>query len=100
MADSTPKGYWLVHLTVHDAGEFMAYMRASRAIFKEWNATYVVQAGQAETREGAACDKHVVVMFESYEAARACYESAEYQDAIKLRDDCANFNLVIAEGVS
>jgi len=95
-----PKGYWMVHLTVHDGGAFMAYLRAVRGIFKEWNATYLVQAGQAEAREGAAHDKHAVVMFDSYDAALNCYDSPEYQDAIKLREGCATLTVVIVEGVS
>jgi len=101
MAAETPKGFWLVHLSVHDAGAFLAYLRAVRGIFKNWGATYLVQAGAAETREGdPVSDKHVVVMFESYETARACYDSAEYQNAITLRDGCATLNLTICEGVS
>lgn len=95
-----PKGYWLVHLKINEAGAFMAYLRAVRGIFKSWGATYLVQAGAAESREGEAIsDKHVVVMFDSYARARGCYDSPEYQDAIKLREDCATLHLTIVEGV-
>ena len=98
--NETPKGYWLVHLTIHDAGAFMAYLRAVRGIFKTWGATYLVQVGDAETREGEAIsDKHVVVEFESYAKAQDCYNSPEYQEAIKLRKGCATLNLTIAAGV-
>ena len=96
----TPKGYWLVHLTIHDAGLFMSYLRAVRAVFKTWGAIYLVQAGDAVTREGnTISDKHVVVQFESYAKARDCYESPEYQAAIKLREGCATLHLTIVEGV-
>jgi uncharacterized protein (DUF1330 family) len=100
MTATPAKGYWMVHLTLHDGRAFMAYLRAARKIFKEWNATYLVQAGQAVTREGEAREKHVVVMFESYDVAMACYESPAYQDAIKLREGCADMTVVIAEGAS
>ncbi len=95
-----PKGYWLVHLTIHDAGAFMAYLRTVRGIFKDWDATYLVQAGAREQHEGSSVgEKNVVVQFESYERARACYTSPEYQAAIKLREGCATLNLSIVEGV-
>lgn len=101
-ADATgPKGYWLVHLTIHDAGAFMAYLRAVRAIFRDWDATYLVQAGASAQREGESIgEKYVVVQFASYEKAQACYDSPAYQDAIALRSGCATLNLSIVEGVA
>ncbi|MEO0618855.1 MAG: DUF1330 domain-containing protein [Pseudomonadota bacterium] len=100
-ASTTPPGYWLVHVSVHDPAAFFGYMRAVRPIFVRYEATYLVRAGAAEQREGeSAGETTVVVRFPSYAAARACYDSDAYRAAIALRKDCATFNLSIVEGVA
>jgi uncharacterized protein (DUF1330 family) len=40
----------------------------------------------------------VVIEFDSYEAAKACYDSPEYQAAAKIRDANGVADLVIIEG--
>jgi uncharacterized protein (DUF1330 family) len=40
----------------------------------------------------------VVLEFDSYDAAKACYESPEYQAAIKLREGASIADLVVIEG--
>jgi len=40
-----------------------------------------------------------VVEFENLEAAKAFYESPEYQAAIKLREGAATFNMIAVEGI-
>jgi uncharacterized protein (DUF1330 family) len=42
--------------------------------------------------------RHVVIEFESYEAARACYDSPEYQAAIRIREEASTGDIVIIEG--
>ena len=37
--------------------------------------------------------------FPSYAAAKACFHSAAYQDAIALRSGAAEFDIVLVEGV-
>jgi len=49
--------------------------------------------------EGQAHGRSFIVEFPSYQAAKDCYASAEYQAAIELRKDAARFDLVIAEGL-
>ncbi|MEL7543573.1 MAG: DUF1330 domain-containing protein [Pseudomonadota bacterium] len=99
--DTTPPGYWLVHVTVTDAAAFFAYMRAVRPIFARHEATYLARGGAVEQREGDSVgETTVVVRFPSYAAARACYDSDDYGAAIALREGCATFNLSIVEGIS
>ena len=40
----------------------------------------------------------VVIEFESYAVAKACYESPEYQAAIKIRSAASTGDLVVIEG--
>ena len=42
--------------------------------------------------------RHVVIEFDSYEAAKACYDSPEYRAALKIREQASTGDLVIIEG--
>jgi uncharacterized protein (DUF1330 family) len=53
----------------------------------------MVKAGTAMTGK-----RHVVLEFESYAKALECYNSAEYQAAVKLRDKYSVAEVVVIEG--
>ena len=92
------KGYWIVHVTVTDPDNYPKYMEAAGKAIADGGGTYIVRGGESETREGELKARHVVIEFESYDKARACYESPAYQSAQKLRAAYAQSDLVIVEG--
>lgn len=53
----------------------------------------------AEVVEGSVPRRPYFVEFPSYAAARACFHSASYQDAIALRAGAAEFDIVVVEGM-
>jgi uncharacterized protein (DUF1330 family) len=57
-----------------------------------------VRGGTAETHAGTAKARNVVIEFPSYQAARDCYHSPEYQKAMAARGDGADIDLVIVDG--
>jgi uncharacterized protein (DUF1330 family) len=52
----------------------------------------------AEVVEGSVPRRPFFVEFPSYAAAKACFASAAYQDAIALRAGAAVFDIVVVEG--
>ncbi|MDJ0948964.1 MAG: DUF1330 domain-containing protein [Alphaproteobacteria bacterium] len=92
------KGYWIVHITVTDAENYPKYLAADAIAFEKYQARFLVRGGQFESPEGPARDRHVVIEFDSYAQALACYHSPEYQAAAKLRQAYAESELVIVEG--
>jgi uncharacterized protein (DUF1330 family) len=92
------KGYWIVRVDVSDPEAYKAYIAANATAFAKYHATFLVRGGQHETREGAARARNVVIEFPSYEQARACYDSPEYQHAMSLRRDASTADLIIIEG--
>jgi len=93
-----PKGYWVAHVDVRDAGAYEAYKAANAAPFAEFGARFLVRGGDQEVREGAARARTVVIEFPSYADAIACYESPAYQAAKALRDPVSEGDLAIVEG--
>lgn len=94
------KGYWIVHVTVNDPDNYPKYIAADAAVFEKFEARFLVRGGRYEAVEGPARERHVVIEFGSYEQARACYHSPEYQEAAKLRQAYADSEVLIIEGRS
>ena len=93
-----PKGYWVVRVDVTDPDAYKQYVAANAKAFAKYGAKFLVRGGQAESREGSARARNVVIEFKDVATAKACYDSPEYRDAMKLRDKASNADLVIVEG--
>jgi len=94
-----PKGYWIVHVDVTDADNYPKYLAQDALAFEKYDAKFHVRGGKCEGPEGPIRSRHVVIEFESYERAMECYNSPEYQAAVKLRQAYSDSEIVIAEGV-
>lgn len=92
------KGYWVAHVDVDDMDVYRNYIAANAAPFAEYGARFVVRGGDQVVREGSARKRTVVIEFDSYETAVACYESVAYQDAKAIRDPVSTGDLVIVQG--
>lgn len=92
------KGYWIAHIDVHDAAGYEEYRKRNGIAFAKYGARFLVRNGKAEQTEGSLKSRHVVIEFDSYEQALACYHSPEYNEATSYRLPAANGDLVIIEG--
>ena len=94
------KGYWIAHVKVNDPEGYKEYVAANAVAFAIYKPKFLVRGGENKVVAGTAMEgkRHVVLEFESYAAAKACYESPEYQAAAKLRDIHAAADVVIIEG--
>ena len=93
-----PKGYWIARMDVADLDQYRKYVAANALPFQKYGARFLVRAGTFEAMEGTSRSRNVVIEFPSYQAALACYRSAEYQDAVKLRLPAADGDLIVIEG--
>jgi len=93
------KGYWIAHVKVANPDRYKDYVAANALAFRKYNAKFIVRGGKFERRAGAEIgERHVVIEFESYEVARACYDSPEYKAAAAIRDEASEANVIIIEG--
>ena len=95
-----PKGYWIASITTKDPERYKDYISAASAVFEKYGAKPLVRGGGFEAPEGEARERNVVLEFDSLEQAKACYNSSEYQDAAKIRQEASDGALIIIEGVS
>jgi uncharacterized protein (DUF1330 family) len=93
------KGYWIGHVDVTHPERYKDYIAANRAPLERHGARFLVRNGACEVPEGGlAGRRHVVIEFDSYAVAKACYESPEYQVALQIRKVASTGDLVIVEG--
>jgi uncharacterized protein (DUF1330 family) len=93
-----PKAYWIGRIDVNDPDAYKQYVAANAKAFGKYGAKFLVRGGKAETREGSSRARNVVIEFKDYETAKACYDSPEYRDAMKLREGASVGDLIIVEG--
>lgn len=92
------KGYWIGHVDVDDAEAYKKYVEANAEPFAKFGARFLVRGGEATVVEGSCRSRNVVIEFDSYEVALACYRSDEYMHAKSLRDGASIADLVVVEG--
>ena len=93
-----PKGYWIAHVDVDDMDVYKNYIAAIQGSFAKFGARYLVRGSPPSHTEGTNRPRTVVIEFPSLEAARACYESAGYQEAKQHRLKSASADLLVIEG--
>lgn len=93
------KGYWIAHVDVRDAEGYKGYVATAKPAFERYGAKFLARGGPYEAMEGKGRGRNVVIEFDSVEAARACYNSPEYQAAKAIRQKYAEAEMVIVEGV-
>jgi uncharacterized protein (DUF1330 family) len=92
-------GYWIVRgAEIRDAEALQEYGKLWPEIAARFGAEVIAGKGRIETREGPEYARQLIVRFESYEQALACYESPEYQVAMKLALQASERELSIVEG--
>ena len=95
---TTKKGYWMAMVDITDPDNYPKYIAANKAAFDKYGAHFLVRGGQCEVHEGPAASRLVVIEFESYQQALDCYNSPEYQAALKLRQAYSTAHFAIVEG--
>jgi uncharacterized protein (DUF1330 family) len=92
------KGYWIARMTVNNSAEYPKYVEAASPAFKQYGAKFIIRGGRAEAVEGPGRERNVVIEFPSFEDALACYNSPDYQAAAKIRQACAEGEIIVVEG--
>jgi uncharacterized protein (DUF1330 family) len=92
------KGYWIAHVDVSDPVLYQDYIAANAVAFRTFGGRFLVRGGPSETVEGQFRSRTVIVEFNDYATALACYRSAEYAGAMATRKAASTGDLKIVEG--
>jgi uncharacterized protein (DUF1330 family) len=95
-----PTSYIVNQVVVHDAARYAEYAAMGRDAVALHGGRILAAGGTVETLEGEPIPPRVVLIeFPSAEAARAYYESPEYQAARRHRGDAATVRFALVEGL-
>src|ERR1700736_4988589 len=90
--------YMIFNYAITNPEGYQQYPAAAMPTLGAYGAEVLVADYKAEAAEGAPGHVTVVLRFESKEAARAWYESGEYQAAKQIRTDNTEGVAVICDG--
>jgi uncharacterized protein (DUF1330 family) len=91
--------YWIARSTVSDADAYAKYAPRARDAIKAHGGKFLVRGGALKVLEGSDRPRAVLVEFPSLAAAEACYNSAEYQEALTYAKGAAERDVCIVEGI-
>jgi len=92
-----PSALWIAHVTVTDEAAYSKYAAIATEAIAEHGGVFLARGGRYIQKEGRDHPRNVVARFPSVEAAKACYESARYQDALSHARGASERDLVIVE---
>ncbi|WP_448044153.1 DUF1330 domain-containing protein [Bradyrhizobium liaoningense] len=91
--------YVISEVEVRDRAAMEAYRTLAAQTIAQYGGRYLARGGAAEVVEGGPPAKTVVIVeFPSMARAREWYASAEYADALKLRQTALERRLLFVEG--
>ena len=93
-----PKGYWIGRIPVRDPERYKDYVAAATPAYQEYGARFLVRGGRSEAVEGEGRPRNVVIEFDSFDKAIACYNSPAYSEAKKIRQEVSEGELIVVEG--
>ena len=93
-----PKGYWIATFrAVKDRDRFANYVQRAVPVVERGGGRFIVKNMPTKVYEGGIDELTVVLEFENTAAAIALYESAAYQDALKILGDAVEREVRIVE---
>ena len=73
-------------------------MALNAKAFAKYGAKFLVRGGPFTKKHGSARARHVVIEFDSYATALACYDSPEYKAAEIVRNKHSHGDVIVIEG--
>jgi len=97
--DEMAKGYWIARVDVRDNERYKDYVSTAKPAFERFGANFLARGGALTELEGKARARNVIIEFPSVQHAIDCYNSPEYQAAAKIRQEVADAEMMIVEGI-
>ena len=93
-----PKGYIIARVSVDDPESYAVYAKGAFAAMQNYGARILARGGKSEALEGPSRPRNVILEFESYDQAKAYFNSPEYQAAREHRVNGSTGEFVVVEG--
>jgi len=88
-----------VRAKISNSQNYLKYIELATKIISKHNGTFLIRGGAQKEFEETGFERTVVVEFKSHEEAIECYNSSDYQSALKYIKDSATRYVSIVEGI-
>ena len=93
------KGYWIaVYKDLKNPENIKKYAEKASPAIQKYKGKILSRGGRVETIEGLPSPRTVLIEFPSMQDALQCYQSDEYQEAMKIGKGEFNRHIQIVEG--
>ena len=94
------KGYWIaIYKDLKNSENIKKNAEKATPAIKKYNGKILARGGKVETIEGTPSPRTVLIEFPSLQEAVNCYQSDEYQTAMKIGKGEFNRHIQIVEGI-
>ena len=94
------KAYWIAtYQDLKNPENIKRYAEKASPIIKKYNGVILARGGRVKTIEGNPSPRTVLIQFPTMDNALKCYNSPEYQEAMKIGNGEFNRHIQIVEGV-
>ena len=94
------KAYWIaIYRDMKNPENIKKYAEKASPAIKKYNGVILARGGKVETIEGNPSPRTVLIKFPSMDAAVECYNSPEYQEAMKIGNGEFNRHIQIVDGI-
>jgi uncharacterized protein (DUF1330 family) len=99
-AQTKSRGYAIVETDVTNVEAFAReYLPAVSKVIAEAGGKFLIRGGQSVTLEGAPPKRLSIVEFETFEQAKAMFDSNPYRAASEIGHRYATFRITVVEGL-
>ena len=94
------KAYWIVvYKNIKNIENIKKYGEKATPAIQKYKGVILVRGGKVKTIEGNPSPRTVLIQFPSMKDALECYNSSEYQEAMKIGNGEFNRHIQIVEGI-
>lgn len=91
--------YVIANIDVQDPARYADYIKLTPGTIAPFGGRFIARGGRSETLEGSVPAKRLVMIeFETYEKAKAWYDSEGYRVAMAIRQSASTGSLMLVEG--
>lgn len=91
--------YVLIEIEIHDRNPYFQYIEKARPIIESYGGHYLIRGGKITPLFGDWNPERIILIeFPSHENVERCFNSKEYLEIAKLRENSTNTRSIIIEG--
>ena len=92
--------YVIANIDIRDPVRYAEYVKLTPATVAPFGGRFIARGGKSERLEGdTAANRVVILEFDTYEQAKAWYDSAGYRTARAVRQSASVGSLILVDGV-